>query len=353
MPPQQLRFRYDPYGISPLGRCFFYESKAKLAVSQTKSKVPSDLSSPREISYLDPNMKDGFQLLEMEEGEKSRCKSSGSPSVCTDHPEQNAHDHLEASSATSLSNASESPSPVCTPVPGALAYPPPGTFHKRLWGSVAFIEYPRTPYYPRSDTIYPTYEGDAVRCFIGQLPYSITDIQLAWLLYTFGGRHGVLLPEHIVKRNPRTGRRQLTGCIHAFASREGLAAMANLMHKRVLIDEAGVWYCRDYNEKLLVREYVRSMKNDVSLRPEERPYDTVVVQEASSEHGAHHGMRHPTWVTGTPPASREDFQSTRSYTTSLHCFATNSAAFNGAMSYADIRQNAWSTDSSGRHDAWM
>lgn len=161
---------------------------------------------------------------------------------------------------------------------------PTGTLHAELWSLVSFLPYPSTSFVQPPDTIYPSSEnGDEVkRIFFGQLPYFITEMQLSWILYTFGGRHVVTSPERIIKRNPKTGVRQVTGCIHAFASAEGLATMARLCHKKLLIDDTGVWFCRNEEERAVLSDYCLAMKRDIKLRPWERPYDSVVVQEATS-----------------------------------------------------------------------
>ena len=104
---------------------------------------------------------------------------------------------------------------------------PPGTLHAELWGLVSFLPYPTTAFEMPRDAIYPDAAGaDTTRVFVGQLPYFITEMQLAWILYTFGGRHAVLHPERILKRNAQTGERQPTGCIHAIGTAEGLTHMA-------------------------------------------------------------------------------------------------------------------------------
>lgn len=163
---------------------------------------------------------------------------------------------------------------------------PEGTLHAELWGLVSFLPYPTTVFEMPRDAIYPDETtGDTTRVFIGQLPYFITEMQLTWILYTFGGRNAVIHPERILKRNVQTGERQPTGCIHAVGSAQGLAQMAHLMHKRLLIDDTGVWFCRNDAEHGVLWDYCRAMKQDIKLRPWERPYDSVVVQEATS--GSH------------------------------------------------------------------
>ena len=187
----------------------------------------------------------------------------------------------DSPSAKVYLSGSNSPRDSCTQ---DEATPLPGTLHQELWGLVSFLPYPKTSFVLPPDTIHPSPEnGDQMkRIFFGQLPYYITEMQLSWLMYTFGGRHAVFSPERIIKRNPRTGVRQVTGCIHAFASAQGLATMASLCHKKLLIDDTGVWYCQNEEEKAVLADYCLAMKQDIRLRPWERPYDSVVVQEATS-----------------------------------------------------------------------
>lgn len=170
---------------------------------------------------------------------------------------------------------------------------PSGTLHAELWGLVSFLPYPTTTFEMPPDAIYPDEQGgETVRVFVGQLPYFITEMQLGWILYTFGGKHAVVRPERILKRNAQTGERQPTGCIHAIGTAEGLAQMSRLMHKRLLIDDTGVWFCRKEIEYGVLWDYCQAMKKDIKLRPWERPYDSVVVQEATSGSHLRRQQRH-------------------------------------------------------------
>jgi hypothetical protein len=163
-----------------------------------------------------------------------------------------------------------------TPNP-VIDEPPMGTRHTAaLWGRVSFVPYPTEPFYAT-----PAPEDDMVRVFIGQLPYFVTDMQLSWLCATFGGGHVVAYPERIMKRQPN-GDRLPTGCIHAYASVYAVEAMATGMHKRMLVDDTGVWHAQTAAEFDVLSSYVASMKADKSLRVPNRPYDSVVVQLATS-----------------------------------------------------------------------
>ena len=60
-----------------------------------------------------------------------------------------------------------------------------------------------------------------------------------------------------------------------------------LMHKRLLIDDTGVWYSSTDEEKEVLDAYTQAAKKDRRLRFHNRPYDTVVVQHAISRHLPH------------------------------------------------------------------
>jgi hypothetical protein len=156
--------------------------------------------------------------------------------------------------------------------------PPMGTRHMALWGQVSFVPYPTERFIPS-----PPAENreTLVRVFVGQLPYQVTDQQLAWLCYTFGGGAVVAHPERIMKRQPN-GERLPTGCIHAYTTMSQVEAMAEGMHKRMLVDDTGVWHAQTVEEFEVLSRYVSAMKTDKSLRAPNRPYDSVVVQLATS-----------------------------------------------------------------------
>jgi len=156
---------------------------------------------------------------------------------------------------------------------------PAGTRHTSLWGRVSFVPYPasefRAPHAPDCD------ESELVRVFIGQLPYFVTDMQLAWLCHTFGGGSAVMYPERIMKRQP-SGERLPTGCIHAYTSPAAVEAMAAGMHKRMLVDDTGVWHAQTHDEFEVLKAYIGTMKVNKQARVPNRPYDSIVVQLAVS-----------------------------------------------------------------------
>lgn len=156
---------------------------------------------------------------------------------------------------------------------------PEGTRHTTLWGRVSFVPYPATEFRPASPT--PPAEGELVRVFVGQLPYFVTDMQLAWLCHTFGGGSAVFYPERIMKKQPN-GERLPTGCIHAWVAPEAVEAMAAGMHKRMLVDDTGVWHAQTRDEFDVLKEYIADMKVNKHHRVPNRPYDSVVVQLAVS-----------------------------------------------------------------------
>lgn len=167
-----------------------------------------------------------------------------------------------------------------TVTPTTVNLMPEGTRHAQLWGAVSFVPYPNTAFEAPTDAMPPS-GAPLVRVFLGQLPYFITDMELNWLTFVLGGGNVVLWPERIMKRQ-NGGERLPTGCIHAYATPEAIATLAASMHKRMLVDDTGVWYAQTSDELRELSAYVAEMKADKSKRIPGRPYDTVVVQEATS-----------------------------------------------------------------------
>ena len=156
---------------------------------------------------------------------------------------------------------------------------PAGTLHLSLTGLVSFVPYPTEEFHVPP----PAEPKDAMaRVFIGQLPYQVTDMQLDWLCYTFGRGNVVHYPERITKHDPVRGGKIATGCIHAYCDNETAAEMLNSMHKRLLVDDTGVWYAETPEQQAVLTEYCQMMKQDRTRRFQNRPYDTVVAQYATS-----------------------------------------------------------------------
>ena len=160
---------------------------------------------------------------------------------------------------------------------------PYGTLHLQLEGYVSFVPYPTEEFHPPTAAAAIPKEAMA-RVFIGQLPYQVTDMQLDWLCYTFGRGAAVHHPERITKHDPMRGCKVPTGCIHAYCDNEIAAEMLSAMHKRLLVDDSGVWYAETPEQQNILTDYCQMMKNDRTRRFQNRPYDTVVAQYATSSY---------------------------------------------------------------------
>jgi hypothetical protein len=154
---------------------------------------------------------------------------------------------------------------------------PKGTLHKMLNGHVTFAPYPKSefsvPELTGEDTQYFT-----VKMFIGQLPLNVTGMQLAWICHMLGGR--VASPQRIMKTVD--GQRQPTGGVHVFCDEQTYDILHQNMHKRILVDDTGIWFAADWKEKAALDSYVEHMHTHRSMRHAGRPHDSVVVQRAVS-----------------------------------------------------------------------
>jgi hypothetical protein len=110
-------------------------------------------------------------------------------------------------------------------------------------------------------------------------------MQLAWLCHTFGNGGRVVIPERIMKRDHHHGGKVPTGCIHAYCDPDLMKDMVSGMHKRILVDDTGVWYAETHEQIELLNTYCLQLKMDKRKRIVNRPYDTVVVQYATSSYG--------------------------------------------------------------------
>jgi hypothetical protein len=165
------------------------------------------------------------------------------------------------------------------PSPSRAAVCPGGTLHAAsLAGRVEFVEYPQLAPVPPSPC--GVARPEMRRLFVGQLPYKVTDEQLDWVCASFGGAR-----VHFAERITRDvrGRRQLTGCVHVYVPcDEDAARLVVGLHKRLLVDNTGVWYARTAAQAAALGAYTAGLKADRALRPAGMPYDSVVVQPATS-----------------------------------------------------------------------
>jgi hypothetical protein len=149
------------------------------------------------------------------------------------------------------------------------------------------VPYPKTLVHFAPDTMGGDNPDCYQRVFLGQLPYGVTAEQLQWLSQIFGGGVTLYGAEVVMKSGKKTG------CIHARVHEAQLKQLVAGLHKRVLVDDTGVWYGRTPAEIQCLAQYCAELKADCKKRYPDRPYDTIVVQNAtSSATGAHHPQNH-------------------------------------------------------------
>jgi hypothetical protein len=185
---------------------------------------------------------------------------------------------------------------------------PPRTIYAELAGYVSFIPYPadvdaamqdianasavKPPSFSAfvastagtdplcASAVAPVEAPAAVtRVFIGQLPYLVTEMQLVWTCALFGGR--IMSPQRILKSG-RRGERLPTGGVHVLCQEANFLEMEQAMHKRVLIDDTGIWFAATLQEKTALDSFVAHLHANRQARVVGRPYDSVVVQRATS-----------------------------------------------------------------------
>jgi len=257
------QFRFNPYD-SVTAKVFVNQANLTLSGSfgqfrtaPIMNEVPVDQSEFRTVS----------------------CVSSFTPSDAT--PEITPR--VRNVSLSSGSSQSEYPTHAIQSQPKRSAKPrvPQGTLHRTLRGQVTFVPYP-TQSISKPEPAVPKHAMS--RVFIGQLPYQVTDMQLDWLCQTFGDGANCYFPERIMKHDAQRGTKMPTGCIHAYCDPQAADFLMAGIHKRLLIDDTGVWYAQNQKEQEVLTNYTQAMKKDRSLRIHNRPYDTVVVQFATSRY---------------------------------------------------------------------
>lgn len=185
------------------------------------------------------------------------------------------------------------------------------TLHRALIGYVSFVPYPTSLDEANVAGLVSFGAADAAdaadyeqaeqergweRLFIGQVPYKVTEMQLRWFFHTFGAGASIRDCERITKKSKTGGPRLPTGCIHANIHASCVRDVCERMHKRLLVDDSGVWFAASEAEMQVLNEYVAMLKADPRRRFPERPYDTMVVQVAES----HFFPAEPRWVSNAP-----------------------------------------------------
>jgi len=147
--------------------------------------------------------------------------------------------------------------------------------HTELMGQVNYVPYPEKD----NRAAFTNCRKDQLqRLFIGQLPYDASPMQVQWIVYQATGKE-VFLSEKIQKW---TGNRQSKGCVHTYCYHEDTDLIINFLHRRVLVDDTGVWIAADAEQHELLEAYCKKMKEDKTMRFRERPYQPVVAQLATS-----------------------------------------------------------------------
>jgi len=160
---------------------------------------------------------------------------------------------------------------------------PTDMIHPALVGKVSFMPFP-TMAYPVPSPVEYLEKADMSRLFLGQLPYGVTDMELAWLFGEIAHGSQGYYTERIMKKSQVAASKQRmpTGCIHTYCDPRDVPMMIEALNKRVLFDDCGIWYAASPAQYRALHEYCKRMKDDASLRPADRPYQPVVVQEAHS-----------------------------------------------------------------------
>jgi len=152
------------------------------------------------------------------------------------------------------------------------------TLHQELIGQVNFEAFP--PF----DTCHavpalPFSKNDCIRLFIGQIPYGTPAKQVEWMVLMATGQR-VYFTETIQRW---TGARSPKGCAHTYCLPQDKEAILQTLHRRVLVDDSGIWIAADEVQHSILEDYCARMKNDKLLRFRERPYQPMVAQEATSD----------------------------------------------------------------------
>jgi hypothetical protein len=152
------------------------------------------------------------------------------------------------------------------------------TLHKALINQVNFEAFPE--FAPgRAQPMLPFTKKDCCRLFIGQIPYGSPAQQVEWMVFSATGRR-VYFTETIQRW---TGTRAPKGCAHTYCLPSDRDAIIDYLHRRVLVDDTGVWIAADHQQYVALEEYCEKMKNDKSLRFRDRPYQPMVVEQATSD----------------------------------------------------------------------
>jgi hypothetical protein len=151
--------------------------------------------------------------------------------------------------------------------------------HYPLAGQVAFYAFPEDAYPEPTPT---AEKSEMSRLFFGQLPYDITDMEIAWLCGEFARGSQAFYNERILKKGGPVNKRMPTGCVHTYCDERDAELLVMFLNKRVLFDDSGIWYAENEEQYNAMHNYCQYLKANPACRPADRPYQPVVVQTAHS-----------------------------------------------------------------------
>jgi len=157
-------------------------------------------------------------------------------------------------------------------------YFPDNTLHRDLIGLVNFEPFPQFESRHATPAL-PFTKENCERLFVGQIPYGTPARQVEWMVFIATGRH-VYFTETIQRW---TGSRTPKGCAHTYCRPEDCEFILSVLHRRVLVDDTGIWIAADDEQHAALEEYCAHMKSDKTLRFRERPYQPMVAQKATSD----------------------------------------------------------------------
>jgi hypothetical protein len=150
------------------------------------------------------------------------------------------------------------------------------TLHRALMGHVNFEPFPQ---FSRASPLVRFDKTSCRRLFVGQIPYATPAAQVEWMVFAATGRR-VYFTETIQRW---TGSRAPKGCAHTYCLPEDAAHIVAHLHRRMLVDDSGVWIAADAAQVAALGEHCAAMKADHKLRFRDRPYQPVVVELATSD----------------------------------------------------------------------
>jgi hypothetical protein len=159
--------------------------------------------------------------------------------------------------------------------PAADTVVPAGALHVRLAGLVNFEPYPAVS---RESAMVHFGKELCCRLFVGQIPYGAPASQIEWMVQVATGCR-VYFTEPIHRW---TSSRSPKGCAHTYCLPGDVDTIVQLLHRRMLVDDSGVWIAADEHQQHRLEEYCAALKADKALRHRDRPYQPVVVEGATS-----------------------------------------------------------------------